>query len=162
MGTWLNDDGLYRKFGTSAAEHNNGGEYRLDGPEHCIEIDIDLTALTQTETVQSDTIFFPKNARITKVEVVTKVAAATGVAVDLGLIQTDRSTEIDFNGILAAFPTASMNVIGETTVLYNGTTYAGALVGPTNSTSGYISASATTATAFTTGEILVRIYWIAV
>ena len=161
MGTWLNNDNLYRKFGTTQATVQKGGEYRLDGPEHMIEVKLTLADLTQTETIQSDTIFFPKNARITKVEVVTHTAAATGTAIDVGLIRsTDRTTEIDYNGFLAAFPTGSMNAAGLTTTLYEATTYNGALIGTTTADyAGHISASMTDATAFTAGVIYVRIFY---
>jgi hypothetical protein len=161
---WKNNDGLYRKFGTEQATVQKGGEYRFDGSEHMIEIKLDLTTLTQTETIQSDTIFFPKGARITKVDVVTHTAAATGVAIDVGFIRSsDRTTEIDYDGLMAAFPTASMNVAGETVSLTAGATYAGAMIGTTTATYvGHISASATTATAFTAGVIYVRIYYYAV
>lgn len=161
MGTWLNNDNLYRKFGTTQATPQTGGEYRLDGPEHMIEVKLTLADLTQTETIQSDTVFFPKNARISKVEVVTHTAAATGTAIDVGLIRaSDRSTEIDHDGFLAAFPTASMNVAGETTILYEATTYNGDLIGTTNADHvGHISASMTDATSFTAGVIYVRIYY---
>jgi hypothetical protein len=158
---WLNNDDLYLKFGTEKATPQTAGEYRMDGPEHMIEIKLDLTTLTQTETIQSDTVFFPKNARISRVDVVTHTAAATGTAIDVGLIRSsDRSTEIDYNGLLAAFPTGSMNADGETTKLTAGSTYAGALIGTTTSTYvGHISASMTDATAFTAGVIYVRIYY---
>ena len=159
--TWKNNDGLYLKFGPTKAVANTAGEYKLDGPEHMIEVKLDLTTLTQTETIQSDQVFFPIDARITKVEVVTHTAAATGTAIDVGMIRaSDRSTELDYNGLLAAFPTASMNADGETTTLTAGVTYAGAQIGATNSTYvGMISASATDATAFTAGVIYVRIFY---
>lgn len=160
---WLNNDNLYIKFGTEQATPQKAGEYHLDGPEHMIEIKLTLADLTQTETIQSDTVFFPKNARVSRVDVVTDTAAATGTAIDVGLIQSsDRTTEIDYNGFLAAFPIASMNADGETTKLTAGSTYAGALIGATNATVGHISASMTDATAFTAGVIYVRIYYYAV
>src|SRR5512146_2936657 len=118
---WLNNDDLYLKYGTAKATVQKAGEYHLDGPEHMIEIKLTLSELTQTETIQSDTVFFPKNARIDRVDVVTHTAAATGTAIDVGLIRSsDRTTEIDYNGLLAAFPTASMNADGETTKLTAG------------------------------------------
>lgn len=158
--TWLNNDKLYLKFGTAKTTPQKAGEYHLDGPEHLIEVKLTLSELTQTETIQSDTVFFPKNARISRVEVVTHTAAATGTAIDVGLIQSaDRTTEIDYNGILAAFPTASMNADGETNELTAGVTYAGALVGATNSTVGHISASMTDSTSFTAGVIYLRIFY---
>lgn len=161
---WLNGDNLYRKYGTEQATVQKGGEYRFDGPEHMIEIKLDLTTLTETETIQADTIFFPKGARISKVDVVTHTAAATGTAIDVGFIRSsDRSTEIDYDGLVAALVTASMNVPGETVRLTAGTTSAGAMVGTTTATYvGHISASRTSATAFTAGVVYIRIYYYAV
>jgi len=164
MTNCLNADKLYRKFGTGQATAQTAGEYSLDGPEHCIEVILDLTTLTQTETIVSDTVYFPKGARIDRVEVVAHTAAATGTAIDVGLIRSsDRTTEIDYNGILAALPTANINVDGELTNYTAGVTYAGALVGATTATYvGHISASMTDATAFTAGVLRIRIYYYAV
>jgi hypothetical protein len=160
---WLNNDKLYLKFGTEKATVQKAGEYRYDGPEHVIELKLTLSGLTQTETIQSDTVYFPKGARISRVVVVADTAAATGTAIDVGMIRsTDRTTEIDYNGILAAFPTASMDADGETTTLTAGSTYAGAQIGATTATYvGHISASATDATAFTAGVIYIRIFYYA-
>lgn len=157
---WNNPDGLYMKTGyeKATATQGKGGEYSNDGLMREIELKINLASLTQTETILSDVITLPKSVRIAEISVVTTTAAATGAAIDLGLIRTsDRSTEVDYDGLLAAFPIASMNANGETTTLVQGTTYAGALVGTTTAYPAHISASATTATAFTAGELIVRI-----
>lgn len=161
---YLTPDGLYRKYGTEQATVQKGGEYRFDGPEHMIEIKLDLTTLNQNEVIQSDTIYFPKGARISKVDVVTHTLAATGVAIDVGFIRSnDRTTEIDYDGLLAAFPLASMDTAGETTRLTKGSSFAGAMIGTTTATYvGLISASATTSTAFTAGVVYIRIYYYAV
>jgi hypothetical protein len=76
----------------------------------------------------------------------------------VGLVRTDRTTEIDFDGILAAMPTATMTA-GNKVTLVKGGTNVGALVGSGTSIAnvGYITASATTATAFTAGVILLEI-----
>lgn len=155
---WLNSDGLYLKYGTERATPSIGGENIVDGQMREITVEIDLTTLTATETILADNIFFPAGARVAEVKVVTHTAAATGTAIDLGLIAvSNRSTEVDYDGFLAAFPTASMNAAGETTTLVVGSTYAGALIGATNATVGHISASRTDATAFTAGVIYVTI-----
>lgn len=161
MGSWLDPDGLYRKFGTDKTTANHGGEYRTHGQLREVEVKIDLTALTQSEVIQSDTIFIPAGARIEEVQITVLTAAATGVAIDVGLTRTDRSTEIDFDGILAAFVTATMTVGNKVTLVKSGT-QAGALVGSGVSLAnvGYISASATTSTAFTTGSILLNIRYL--
>lgn len=158
---WYNNDGLYLKYGTSKSTASVGGEYVNTGQLREIELKIDLTTLTETETVIDDGIFFPK-MRIAEVKVITHTAAATGVAIDLGLIATDRTTEIDYDGLLAAFPIASMNAAGETNIFTDNTTYDGALVGTTTTSVGYITCSRTTATAFTAGVIYVTIKYYAV
>jgi len=154
---WMNPDGLYKKYGTEKTVVQKGGEYANKGHFREVEIRLDLTTLTQAETIQSDTIFIPAGVRISEIKVVTHTAAATGVAIDLGLIRTDRTTELDYDGFLAVFPIASMNVAGETTTLTGGVATAGALVGTTLANIGYITCSATTATAFTAGVIYVTI-----
>lgn len=160
--TWLNNDKLYIKYGTTQATSNVAGEYHYDGPRHCIEID-DLTLANVTATdgsyFVSDQVFFPKNARIEAVEVIAETAATgTGAVLNLGLCQTDRSTEIDFNGLLAAFPQTSLTPAGKYTLNHEGDTYAGALIGTTTSTVGYIVADYDTA-AFTAGKARIRIYY---
>jgi hypothetical protein len=158
MGT-LNADGLWVKFGTEKTLPNRGGEYNVRGDVREIEVVINLPTLNQNEVVQSDVVFVPAGVRIQEVEVVTDVVAATGVAVDVGLVKTDRTTEIDFNGLLATFPLASMSITGEKNTFSQeaGLGTGGALIGTTTAFVGYITASATTATAFTTGSIRVRI-----
>lgn len=157
----FNKDGLKIYFPSDGSQLGNGGEYETDGLFRVIDIELNLANLTQTETVQSR-IVFPKGKVLGRVEVIADTAAATGVAIDVGLVRQDSSeTEIDYDGILEAFPTASMNVEGETTRMHAGDTYAGALVGKVASASypAYITASATTSTAFTQGRIRLRLYW---
>lgn len=164
MGTWTNNDGLHIKYGTdevtSAAP---GGEMLVFGPERVVEVKIELADLTATETIMNDTVFIPDNAQIMWVETVAEVAAATGTAIDVGVIKFDRSTEGDYNGFLAAFETGDMDAVGETRRFYQthtvpaSITGTGALVGEIMTYPGYISASRTDATAFTAGQLLVRI-----
>ena len=168
MGTWKNDDGLYIKYGTNEGTSTHfAGEYEDNqAGALCIEVVIDLTALTATETILNDAVWVPANALITKVETFAIVGAATGTAIDVGLIDQDRSTEIDYNGLLAAAPTANMNSVGETSVyqvavtIPTGLTGTGALVGTEVTNAGYISASRTDATAFTAGKIRLRVWYI--
>jgi len=161
MGSWNNNDGLYIKYGTDKTTPNKGGEYVNVGLEREIEFKITLSELTESETPVSDQVFFPSGARISAIEVLTTTAAATGTAIDLGLVRTDRSTEIDFNGLLDAFTTAKMNAAGERNVFQSdadvGAASAGALLGTTTSNVGYVTCSRTTATAFTAGVIRVKI-----
>lgn len=150
--------GLYQKFGLEQTVTSNVGEYRTNGKEREIEVTINLVTLTESETPVSDNVFFPAGVKITEVEIFVETAAATGTAIDVGLIRTDRTTEIDYDGILAAFVTATMTV-GNKVVLRKGGTQAGAMVGSGVATTnvGHITASRTTATAFTTGLIKVTV-----
>ena len=161
--SWFNSDGLLVKFGTEKTVANKGGEYRNYGKLRKVELTINLASLTQAEVIQSDQVFIPAGARIVKTTVLTTVAAATGTAIDVGLIKTDRATEIDYDGILAAFITASMNTVGELSVLQKDVTIPTGLAGtgalhsiPTTFV-GYITASMTDATAFTAGQIVITI-----
>lgn len=155
--SWMNSDGLYIKYGPDKATAGKAGEYSPTTDIHEVVLKITLSDLTETETIQSDTIVLPAGARIQEVETVTHTAAATGAAVDLGLIRMDRSTELDYDGLLAAFPTASMNAAGEKNIYSDNTTYDGALVGTTLAYNGYLSASRTTSTAFTAGVVYFKI-----
>jgi hypothetical protein len=149
---------LYRRYGLLAATTTDeGGEPSMVGDIREVTFDLDLTDLTETETILFDNIFFPASVRVKEVEVFTEVAAVTGTAIDLGLINRDRSTEVDYNGFLAAFATASMNAVGEKQTLTNGSATVGALVGTTIATGGYLSASRTDATAFTAGNLKITI-----
>jgi hypothetical protein len=150
--------GLYQEWGLEQTVTHKGGEYRNNGLEREIEVRIDLTTLTEAETVLDGNIFFPVGMKITEIEILVETAAATGVAIDLGFIRTDRTTEIDYDGLLAAFVTATMTV-GNKVVLRKGGTQAGAMVGSGVATTnvGHLTCSRTTATAFTAGVIKVTI-----
>ena len=171
MGTWMNADGLYVKYGANeGTSQDHGGEYLThDGSGvQVIEVVCDLASLTATETILNDVVFVPANAHIAWVETFTVVAGATGTAIDVGLIARDRSTEIDYDGLLAASPVANYNAVGETarfTETYTvpaSLTGTGALVGQevTTAGGGYISASRTDSTAFTAGKIKIRVAYI--
>lgn len=156
---WVDNTGLYQKYGTEQTVTSTGGEYRNNGGVREIEIKIDLTTLTEAETIINDNIWFPAGVVISEVEIYVDTAAATGTAIDIGLVRaSDRTTEIDFDGIVAAAATATLTK-GAKLVLVKGSTGVGALI--TNGTSianvGHITVSRTSATAFTAGVIRVRI-----
>lgn len=155
---WLDNGGLYQKYGIDQTIAKKGGEYRTNGKEREIEFYLNLAELTETETVIDDNLFMPAGVKITEVEILVETAAATGVAIDVGFIRTDRTTEIDYDGVLAAFVTATMT-IGNKVVLRKGGTQAGAMVGSGVATAnvGHITASRTTATAFTAGLVKITI-----
>lgn len=163
---WINADGLLVKFGTDKARVERGGEFsELTGGRHCVEVTIPLTSLptvaSTNEQIQLDGVTIPNGALIEEIEVVaTKAATSGGSAVlDVGLVDQDRSTEIDFDGFLADFALANINTVGEKNVLRVGSTSAGALVGTKLTNTGLITASADTAD-FTAGVVKVRIIFI--
>lgn len=162
--SWMNSDNLYLKFGPDKATAATSGEYVMTGALHEVEVNITLSALTATETILDDNIFLPAGVRIQEVELLTTTAAATGTAIDVGLIKaTDRSTEVDYDGLLAAAPTAVMDLAGERTIYTAATTVpasatgTGALIGTTLAYTSMISASRTDSTAFTAGVVRVKI-----
>jgi len=161
MGSWNNSDGLYLKYGTDKADPNTAGEYRTNGALREIEVKITLTDLTSTAAIISDAVFFPK-MRIEEVEIVTHTAAtsAGSPTLDVGLIQTDRSTEIDYEAFANAVALTAIDAAGEKTVLRVGSTGAGQLIGTTTSNVGYLTANYNSA-AYTAGVIYVRVRYYA-
>lgn len=160
---WYNADGLYVKFGTEEATPGKVANYEgVFGPIMMAEVFIDETKLlalsaTAGATVLDYNTVIPKNARIEKITVIAqKACTGTGAVLNLGLIRTDLTTELDYNGLVAALPLASVDAAGETTALVVGSTYAGALIGTTLSNNGYLVADYDTA-AFTAGELRIRI-----
>lgn len=166
MGTWHNSDGLYIEYGTTKTTANQAGEFVKTGNMREVELKITLSGLTQSEVVQSDTTILPAGARIQEVELLTQTAGATGTAIDVGLIRMDRTTELDYNGLLAAAPLAVMDLAGERTIYTAATTVpasatgTGALIGTTLAYDGLLTCSMTDATSFTAGvvKVLIRYY----
>jgi hypothetical protein len=157
---YLDNSGLYVKIGPEVAVPQAGGEYKTYGELREVEFKLDLTKLTATPAIVpgADNIFIPAGVRIEEVTVVNETAAATGVSIDLGLQQTNRSTEIDYNGILAACVTADFNALGEKITYTQGSSTIGALVtaGTTGTLPGYLTANSTS-TLYTTGVLIIRI-----
>lgn len=172
-GTWTNNDNLHIKFGTSEAKSNNQGGFLCTyGPYLTAVLNLDLTTLDQTETIQNDVLTIPANSLIHSVEIDTVVAAATGTAIDVGLINVDRDSTTalsstvsaaDPNGILAAFVTATMGSVGEYTKIWaTGSLPAsistgGALLGAILTEPTLITVSQTDGTDFTAGKVQIRI-----
>lgn len=157
---WHNADTLYVRFGTEEALGGRAGEYNMTGSRHMVELAIDLTELSSSaQTILSDTVTIPNGAHIEQIDVlVTEVTAGTNANLDLGLIDQDRSTELDYNGFLAAADAWHTSAKGTLTEYVTGTTEAGALVGTVLTNTGLIVAKADTA-AFTNGTLTIRIYW---
>jgi hypothetical protein len=161
MGTWLNSDGLYIKYGTDEAALTKGGEIGdfFQYNEHQAEFVLSGATATYdfaavgSDKILSDTLVIPAGARISGCNIYVETAFTSGGSATLqfGLIRTDRSTAIDDDGLLAATAVATL-VSNYTT---GGT---GALVGTTLASDALVTAKVATA-AFTAGKCLFRVRW---
>lgn len=166
MGTqnWTNKDGLFLQFGTDKSAIDTGGDYKTYGANRQAEVLIDLTTLTSTAAIQSNTLIFPSgsNLFIEKVEVIAEVGAASGTTFSVGLIQMDRST-IPSNystALINAEVTATVATAGMAQTYFQNTTKAGGLIGsfPASATGPYFITALSSGT-YTTGKVKVRIYY---
>ena len=152
---WTNDDGLYVKFGTELATVTKGGQYRDAAELIVAEVEIlwsDLAA-TGTEKVMADNVTIPNGAHIEKAEFYVETAFAGATAtLTFGLIDQDRSTAIDADGIDATIAVTAIDAAGDTVDCD------GALINTTLTNTGLITATEGTA-AFTAGKGRLRIYY---
>lgn len=152
MGTWMNPDGLYKKFGTTKAVPNTGGEYKTLGELREIELRVDLGGMTTTPTILNDEIFYPVGMQLQEVEVYVETVGVpnTATLVNIGLVGTDRTTVISATYFVSS-PVADHTPKGKKTVYTSG-----AGVTTPNVVPGYITAAAVTGT-YTSGVLKVRI-----
>lgn len=183
-GNWFNNDGLYIEFGTSKSTVQDVGIFDSHDGTQYVDMGIDLTTLTTTPAIQSQTTFFPPaggtpgaNSNtwiIDRVELTVDVAATTGTAATLkvGLIQDDRTTTPSnyAQAFINAETTAQMATVGDRLLyvgadsLPAGSTKGGILIGTTPAAATgpyYITATTGTGT-FTAGKVRVRIYFRAI
>jgi cell division protein YceG involved in septum cleavage len=160
MSIWTNDDGLRITTGVDEATQAKAGEYRLAGNMHMVETEFTATSLATGAAVLDYNTVFPNGARIEKVEVVAETACTSGgsAVLNVGFIRTDLSTELDYDGLVAALALTSIDADGDVVTLIQGSTGHGALVGTTLAYDGYLTADYDTA-AFTAGKLLVRVYF---
>lgn len=157
---WLNNDGLYVKFGTEEGNVGILGEYRTNAAQRQTEIILDLTTLASTDTILDFTTFLPKDAFIEKVDIETKVSATSGgsATLSVGLYKSDTTTAISATGLVSALALATIGNAGTLTTLTLGSTGAGAKIGSTPGFPAYFSAKYGTA-AFTAGVVAIRVHW---
>jgi len=163
---WLNPDGLFQQFGTDKAVAETGGEFSFEGPNRIVEVLIDLTTLTSTAAIQSNTTIFPAppsgQLYIEKVELTVETASASGTSFSVGLIQHDRATIPSgySTAFVNALINASTNAVGDLITMSAGSTSAGGLIGtfPANATGPYYITALSSGT-YTTGKVRVRIYF---
>jgi len=161
--SWYNSDGLLVKLGTEEGTVGIGGETGMTGDRRELAFDMSQALLLSLTSVAGavilgDNLWLPKNARIeeVEVEVITAVTMTGSGTFDLGLIRTDRSTQLDYDGLVAAAAKATLTPAGARLNLIAGSTAAGALIGTTLSNNGYLVANYNTG-AFTAGALRVRI-----
>lgn len=117
MGSNMNKDGLYLKYGTTKAIPTTAGDYLSYGASREIELNIDISTLTTTAAIQADTTFVPAGVFIDSVIVEATTGAATITSVSVGATKLDRTTGIADNAFVDALVLASIDGAGETTTL---------------------------------------------
>lgn len=162
MAEWINSDGLRVRFGTDEASVTRGGELPTNGDFINTEFVLTLSQAGVNSGLVPNTygIVFPAGAFIEEVVVIPETAAAgTNAVLNVGLVRTNTTTTYDEDAFIAALPTTSMDTVGETTVLRQGSTYAGSAIGTTLAYPGVLVFDYTTA-AFTDGviRVIVRSY----
>ena len=110
--SWLNNDGLYIKFGTEKVNPRLGGESSTDGNNRVITVDLTFAdlAATGTEKIIAEGVFIPDGAVLKKATFHVSTAFTSGGSATLtfGLIDNDRSTAYDADGIDAAIAVAAL------------------------------------------------------
>ena len=133
---WMNDDGLYIKFGTNEATPGYGGESSTDGNMRVITLtDIDTADIGSSPTILDYNVRVPGGVMINKVTVRVTEAFATGDAADLniGLAESDM-TELDYDGFLDAADDLVAAPVGSIWEYTQGSTDHGALIGAVTTT----------------------------
>lgn len=149
--SWMNDDGLFVRFGTEKPEPALGGESSTDGFKRKVTINLKYSdlAATGTEKIIAEGVFLPDGAVLDSATfTVTTAFAGATATLTFGLIDSDRSTAYDADGIDAAIAVTAIDAVGDTI------NCDGAVVGTTISNSGTpVMVTATEGTAaFTAGE----------
>lgn len=159
---WFNNDGLDIRFGVERATPSPGGELTAYGPLRLVSFELDYTDFAATPARVSNTVFLPAYSYVERVRVTTETAfdsAGDAFVYNLGLQRYDQSTEIDYNGLIAAQPQADVNAAGEIQEVIVGHTYAGALIGVSSGANpGYITVDYDTA-APTAGKARWEVYY---
>lgn len=152
MGTWNNDDGLHIRYGETEVVTTKGGAKPPVGGLNHFEVVVELADLSTTAAIVGEGLLIPNNHQVVGVDVFMEVAATSGgsATLDVGLVDQDRSTAIDDDGLVAALALASIDAEGDSLSLVQGSTGHGALVGDVITNTGYVTASYNTA-AFTAG-----------
>lgn len=167
--SYTNADGLRVNLGIDEGTVTKAGEYTTTGGKRRTEVVLNLASLpvfnaTDAVCIIAENVVIPAGAFIESIEVFTlKETAGSNANLDLGLVDQDRTTEIDFNGFLAAADIFNGGTdLGSLTSFAKTdgtlTTEAGALVGTRITNTGLICANNETAS-FTAGVLKITIVW---
>jgi len=163
---YLNADSLWIKSKGEEGNTQKGGHYyELGSQSGLAELVVDFGDIGSSAAIPGSStgtlgVQIPSGVRITEVELFVETAFTSGGAatLDVGLIRYDRSTELDYNGFVAALALTAIDAAGETTVLRVGSTGAGALIGTTLANPGIMTVNYGTA-AYTAGKLKIRVKW---
>ena len=171
--TWMNNDGLYVRYGVNEAEPAIGGLKKLYDGKHEVEFELpysDFNSATAILPRSTDSfgLVIPKGARIEELETIVQTAFTSSGTVGSATIvfglkkASDRSTELDHDGFTTSSflgSTGGIATVGTKTVTRVGSTGAGALLGTTISENGvFVAANSAHVThPLTAGVLKVRI-----
>lgn len=162
MAIFTNADGLRVKFWRDEAVKGQGGTFSgpSSGGTNVTEFWYDFTDVGATFSIIDDSIVIPSGVLIEKVDVIatTVHTSAGSTLLDVGLVRLDRTTELDFNGFVAALAKTALDGAGETNSIVLGSTGAGALIGTVTAFAG-VPCMNTAVGPYTAGKGVVRIYW---
>jgi len=153
---WLNNDGLYLKYGPAKTVPTSGGDYLSYGETREMEFTLDLNTLTAAvPLIINDITFIGASMFIEQVEVDTEIGAVGGTTLSVGTIGMDRTSTPVNTAFVNALAIASFTTAGQKVVLTTGVTGAGTAIGTVVLGPLYITATA--AGTFTAGRVKVRI-----
>jgi hypothetical protein len=158
-------DNLLIIYPNGRGTETRAGEVSSAGSKHITEVFVTLASLptvaSGNKQILAENVTIPALAFIEKVEVfVSKETAGVNANLDLGFVKAvDRTTEVDFNGLLAAADAFNGGTdLGTVTEFVVGTTEAGAVIGTQLPFTSLITANAETAD-WTAGVLRIRIHW---
>lgn len=146
---WHNNDGLVIRFNQEKLnEKGQSGSYNFGGPDETIDVTVDLTDITASDSIVEEGIRIPSGMLVKSVSIITDEVKAGGSAIDIGLINEDRSTEVDYNGLVTA------KVVGAVGAEVAG---GGALIGTVLTDKATFVTAKASGALFTAGKIRVQI-----
>jgi hypothetical protein len=176
---WDNVDGLHINFGPDKATSELAGDFSQMGNARMAEVFLDVSTLTTTSQIVSDTVLvFPAGATggansntwmIDKVELMVETAVATITSLSVGLVQKSDRTTVPSNydhALINAEVVAAMATAGDQLVYVGtdsvpaGSTHGGTLIGTTPAAAtGPYFITAKIAGSTGTGKVRIRVFY---